>query len=361
MPAHGLAFEGSCSGVGKKSSESVDMPVDVEGDRRSSPELSVCIVTHDSRDIVRPALDSVRRVAADFAVEIIVVDNDSGDDTRLMIATEYPEVVVMHNDVNLGYAPAMNVALQRARGEFVLTLSHDGELKPGAVAVLLSFMQTHPEVGLAGPRTIDADGQVVTTLHHPNLMLTIWTEIVPLKSWLRRRLTIRRFITALWPNSSGLTSDYGSTHKAPVLDGGCLVISRRAIQAVGLLDEKLMQGPDDYDLCFRMNRAGLQTWYVAESEIVHRTRVKEDLRQLTPRYLRTLLPQLCYMYSKYHGRFRTTILCVSAYLLSLKLQRSAKRLYGMDSVQVKALQEASFFCLRPERYAYEYKRLWLGR
>jgi N-acetylglucosaminyl-diphospho-decaprenol L-rhamnosyltransferase len=169
---------------------------------------------------------------------------------------------------------------------------------------------------------------------------------------------MRRLLGRLWPNSSGLTSDYSTTHSAPILDGGCIIMRRNTLQAVGLLDEKLMQGPDDYDFCYRVSRAGFEIWYVAESEIIHRTHEKESVSRLSPTYLRTALPQTSYLYSKYHGRVRTAIYCFSAYLLALKWRRMVERLYGKDSVHMQAVVDGATFSLSPARYEREYRELW---
>jgi GT2 family glycosyltransferase len=324
---------------------------------RNEPVLTVCIVSYNAADDVRCALASIRRFV-DVEAEAIVVDNNSTDGTREMVATEFPEVQLVHNPDNEGYAPAMNIAFERARGRYVLALSQDAELQPGTARALVDFMDAHEDVGICGPRTIDGEGQIVTTLHHPSLMLSIWTQLIPVKSWLRRRASLRRWLTRLFPNSSGMTSDYGTSHEVAVLDGGCLLFRRAALNVTGFLDPRLMQGPDDYDSCFRMHRAGYRTWYVAEAEIVHRTYAKDDLHQLSPAYLRTQLPQLSYLYSKYHGRFWWRVFSMSAWLLNTKWRLEAAFRYGRNSRHVAALREASIFCLDPERYAREYRALW---
>jgi hypothetical protein len=321
------------------------------------PVLTVCIVSYNASEDVRRGLSSIR----DFAgvdTEVIVVDNNSTDDTRQMIAEEFPEVRLVHNPANEGYSPAMSLAMARARGRYVLAFSQDAELRPGAMPALVGFMETHPDAGACGPRTIDGEGQLVTTLHHPSLMLGIWTQLIPVKSWLRRHVGVRRWLTRLFPNSSGMTSDYGTSHRVAVLDGGCILFRRSALNAIGSLDPRLMQGPDDYDSCFRLHRAGFEVWYVAEAEIVHRTYVKDELHQLSVSYLRTQLPQWSYLYSKYHGRFWVRIFSFSVWLLNTKWRIEAARRYGGQSTHVAALREASMFCLHPDRYAREYRALW---
>jgi GT2 family glycosyltransferase len=316
------------------------------------------VVTYNSQDFLLKTIRSIAKYPIGLACELIVVDNGSLDDTVALAETAHPGVKVLRNDRNAGYAPAMNRALASARGEFLLTMSHDAELTAGAVSALVGFMRSHPNAGAAGPRTLDGHGGVVSTLHHPSLMLSVWTEIIPLRAWLRRRPWLRRLLGRIAPNSSGLTSDYSRTHRVAVIDGGCLIIRRSAIDRVGPLDERLMQGPDDYDFCYRLNRAGLETWYVAEAEVVHHSQLKEKASDLSLNSLRTRLPQMTYLYRKFNGRFTSRLFGLSAWLLLRKWRRELRRTYGADSLQAAALLRAEPYCLNPGRYARDYQQLW---
>jgi GT2 family glycosyltransferase len=319
------------------------------------------MVTYNSQDLLLKAIRSVERHVTGLSYELIVVDNGSSDGTVALAETAHPGVNILRNDRNTGYAPAMNRALASAGGEFVLTMSHDAELTAGAVSALVGFMRSHPNAGAAGPRTLDGHGGVVSTLHHPSLMLSVWTEIIPLRAWLRRRPWLRRLLGRIAPNSSGLTSDYSRTHRVAVLDGGCLIIRRSVTDRVGTLDERLMQGPDDYDFCCRLNRAGFETWFVAEAEVVHRSRPKEKASDLSLTSLRTRLPQMTYLYRKFNGRFSSRLFNLSAWLLLRKWRREVRRTYGSDSIQAAALSQAEPYCLNPGRYARDYQELWWGR
>ncbi len=315
---------------------------------QNSVDLSICIVTHDRCADIERALRSVFNYTGNCRIQVLVVDNNSTDGTLDFISRAYPQVNLIRNAVNAGYAPAMNTAFSRAVGQFILTLSHDAELKSGAIQALMEFMQAHPKAGILGPRTLDGDGNVVTTTHHPDLMLSIWTELIPLKQWLRRSPSIRAILGWLLPNSSGLTSNYSVTRQTAVLDGGCLLIRRTVLEQIGGLDPAIPQGPDDYDFCYRARQAGFEIWFVAESEIVHRTQPRERPTDLSLVYLRTRLPQWCYLYGKYHRGSSMLIFRWIAYLLAKKWEIELRHRYGKDSAQVTAVREAARVCLHPE-------------
>jgi GT2 family glycosyltransferase len=315
-------------------------------------KLSICIVAFNRPADLGAALSSVFRYCCGLRPEIIVVDNGSTVDVSGVVST-FPGVRLERTGRNIGYAAAMNIALRESHGRYILTLSHDAELKAGSARALIEFMDSHPRAGLAGPRTLDANGQVVTTLHHPNLLVTVWTEIVPIKPILRSTLWLRRLATALFRNTSGLTSDYTMTRQARVVDGGCILARREFLETVGLLDQNIPQGPDDYDWCFRAHQNGFEVWFVGESEIVHRQKLPENIANLSPEYLRIRLPQFCYLYGKYHSGLRHRFFCVSAYLLVQKGRLESRRHWPGNHEYDAALREASTLCLDQERYLRE--------
>ena len=321
-------------------------------------DLSVCIVAHNRIDDLDKALNSVVTHTEGLKTEIIVCDNNSADDVEAFITERYPGVILISNTSNLGYAPAMNSALKRARGRYVLTLSDDAAVKAGAVQALIGFMDKHPRAALAGPRTLNPDGQIVSSLHHPSLLVSIWTEIIPVRKWLRRSHLLRKMATMFIPNRSGLTSDYYTTHRVPLVDGGCLIARRECLNHVGFLDSCVPIGPDDYDLCYRVREAGYEVWFVAESEMIHRSSTREDVAAMLPSYLSTASPARCYVYGKYYQGIRARFFNLSSYLLILKWRIRIRRRLGRQSEHYAALRQAAELCLHPERYRSEHKAVW---
>jgi N-acetylglucosaminyl-diphospho-decaprenol L-rhamnosyltransferase len=313
-------------------------------------ELSICIVTHNRWHDVSSALASIFLHTGALCMEVIVVDNGCTDHTHCLIESKYPTVILLSTGRNLGYAPAMNLALARSRGRYVLMLSHDAELNADSAQALIRFMETHTSAGLAGPRTLDGAGNVTTTLHSPNLWLTLWGEIVPLKRWLRRFPQFRRLATMLARNTSGLTADYTESHQVPIIDGGCMMVRRQVLQVVGLLDPCIPQGPDDYDWCFRARAHGFEVWFVAESQVLHRSSPKEEFASLSAIYIRMRWPQVCYLYSKYHHGLGVKLFGLSAAVLIWKWRYQAWRLYGRRSKYDDMLRESLGLCLSLRKY-----------
>jgi GT2 family glycosyltransferase len=323
------------------------------------PQISVCIVTHAARqqDVER-ALESVFKYASDMSIEVILVDNGSTNQWPATLTERFPFVIVIQNKENMGYAPAMNLALRRSTARYVSCLSDDAEFLPGSVQVLFSFMEAHPKCGLCGPQVLNADGEMLSTRHHPNMLLSVWGEIVPIKSWLRRNKPLRKLLTFLLPNSSGLTSDYGRTAKVRTLCGTPILVRREFLNDVGLLDGNMPLGPDDYDWCYRAHQKGYEIWFVAESTMIHRQKPKEDPSRLRPINLFVQLPALLYYYQKNHNGLKLRLFRMSVLLLSLKWRWKIRRKHGTESLHYKAVEAGHRICLDTKQYLPEIVGNW---
>src|SRR4051794_33942485 len=115
-------------------------------------DVSIIIVGWNSRELLGPCLDSLRAMEPRRSCQVIVVDNASRDDTVAHLREHYPEVELIANAENVGFARGNNQGLERARGRTVLLLNPDTEVRPDAVPVLLDYLVEHPGVGACGPK-----------------------------------------------------------------------------------------------------------------------------------------------------------------------------------------------------------------
>src|ERR1700689_1574604 len=120
-------------------------------------DVSIVIVSFNTRDVLRECLQSVERESAGLRVEVLVVDNHSSDGSPEMIESEFPQVRLFRGDVNLGFASANNVALEVARGRYSVLLNSDAFLCPDAITLAVQYMDQQPSVGLAGARLVGRD------------------------------------------------------------------------------------------------------------------------------------------------------------------------------------------------------------
>ena len=122
------------------------------------PDVSVCIVNWNCRELLRACLASLHQQEQGVRIETIVVDNASSDGAADMVAAEFPEVILIRNAENRGFSRGNNQAAARATGRFLFFLNNDTWVPPGTLARLAAYAEAHPEVGMIGPRLRDAKG-----------------------------------------------------------------------------------------------------------------------------------------------------------------------------------------------------------
>ena len=138
-------------------------------------ELSIIVVTYNSRRHVRDCLESIQQTAGDIGHEVIVVDNASQDGTPNIIRNEFPNVYLIANPENLGFARGGNQGITQSQGRTILLLNPDTIVPPKTLATLLNEMKQSPETGLLGCRLLNADRSLQQSFGYE---VSIWNEVV---------------------------------------------------------------------------------------------------------------------------------------------------------------------------------------
>ena len=223
--------------------------------------VSIVILTWNSGRQIEACLASLAQGLSAFPSEIIVIDNDSQDETRTVIKKTWPQVQLVCNTENRGVAPARNQGIRLASGEYVLILDDDTVVQPGALDCLIRYMEDQPEVGLCGPKLTDADGELQLSCRWFPTLTDKLARRLPLAA--ARKVT-RKVEMADWDHQTIRAVDY--------VIGACQIIRRRALQEVGQFDERIFYGPEDVDLCLRLQQAGWQVTYNPDAVVVHKER-----------------------------------------------------------------------------------------
>ena len=205
--------------------------------------LTIVIINWNTRGYLLACLDSVEFVTKGFTVETIVVDNGSQDGSQDIVKKNYPWVSLIENKKNFGFAKAANDALRQIKGRYVLLLNPDTQVKEGAIASLISFMDQHPEAGIVGAHLLNADGSKQNSIaNFPSLT----TEL--LNKSLLRWLFPKKF--------PGKERDYPEPIEVDSVIGACMMVRREVLDQVGLLDEDYFLFLEETDWCYRMKKAG---------------------------------------------------------------------------------------------------------
>ena len=215
-------------------------------------KLSVVIVSYNVRELLTACIDSVVKAAEGIDTEVFVVDNKSVDDTIEVINRDYPWVHLINNKENLGFSKANNIAIRQAEGEYVLLLNPDTVVAEGTLRGAIEFMDLHPEAGGAGVRMHNADGTLA-----PESRRAVPTPLVAARKMLG--FTKRYYMSNLPWDKPG---------KIEVVSGAFMMLRRKAIDQVGLLDEDFFMYGEDIDLSYRLLKGGWQNWYLP-LDIIH--------------------------------------------------------------------------------------------
>ncbi len=206
-------------------------------------------------------LISLRKAAAGLRSEVIVVDNSSDDGSWQMVRGEYPEVRLLRNANNTGFARANNQGIDISNGRYVCLINSDVEVFPDTVRVLLEYMNVHQGVGIVGPKVLNTDH----TLQHSCRTLPTLRD-----SFFRALKLDTTFPnTSLFGSHQMMNWDYSYTREVEILSGCFWMIRRKALEDVGPLDDRFFIYGEDMDFCRRFHTSGWKIIFHPEAQIVH--------------------------------------------------------------------------------------------
>jgi GT2 family glycosyltransferase len=224
-------------------------------------DLSIVIISWNAKAYLEQCLSSVIAETRSLTTEIIVVDNASIDGSPEMVKAKFPQVKLICNSENLGFARANNLGIRQSCGEYICLVNSDVKVLPGCFYRLHDFMKSLPMVGMAGPRILNADGSLQASARQ---FPSLW------------RTCCRTFaLDKLFPNNPSFSGEvlplslYQQSQSVDALSG-CFWIMRRQAQArVGGLDEDFFMYKEDVDWCRRMHVAGWDLWYCQTAAAIH--------------------------------------------------------------------------------------------
>jgi GT2 family glycosyltransferase len=225
-------------------------------------DLSVIIVSFNVREYLKQCLLSVKKASGHIDCEIFVVDNNSEDDSIIMVRQQFPEVILIVNKVNRGFSAANNQAIKQAKGNFILLLNPDTIVGENTFSECIRFMKDHPDAGALGVRMVDGEGYFLReskrSLPTPGVAF------------------VKAFgLSTLFPHSQYFNRYYLShidsfkLSKTEVISGAYMLLRAEALKTAGLPDEIFFMYGEDIDLSYRILQSGYNNYYFPEVQIVH--------------------------------------------------------------------------------------------
>lgn len=277
-------------------------------------DLSVSIVSWNTRELLDGCLTSIYETTSDIGFEVIVVDNASSDGSAQMVREKHPQVCLLQNAGNVGFARANNQAYQASTGRCFLLLNPDTIALEGAMEGLVGFLDGNDEAGAVGPLVLNSDRSLqYSWARFP----TVWNEVVG---------RLDRSVDSL-PRSPVSVEEVRSLgpFEADWVGGCCLMVKREAIQQIGLMDESLFMYCEETDWCMRLRSAGWKVWVEPAVEILHLG--GQSSKQVSAQSTCYLWESKRKYFTKHSGRFVGSVLG-----LALSAKHCAKGMIGAAKV-----------------------------
>lgn len=223
--------------------------------------LSIIIVNYKSKGLLKQCLRGIydAKLALDF--EVIVVDNASHDGSEVMVRRYFPQVHLIMAKENKGFGAGNNLGLAVAKGEYILILTPDVAVFPGAVEDLHRYILAHPQVGLVGPKLINPDGSIQSSAYlFPSFMMAIFRR-TPFGKLPAAKRQLQRYLMRDW--------DHNDSRPVGWVLGACFLARADQLKKLQGFDEAFFLYVEDTDLCRRFWQIGAEVHYVHTAEMVH--------------------------------------------------------------------------------------------
>lgn len=224
-------------------------------------DLSIIIVSWNAKAYLQKCIESIIRETSNYKKEIIVVDNASTDGSGELIKEKFQQVVLICNDVNLGFAKANNIGIRKSTGKYILLINSDVEVSKGCIDQMVLFMEQHPEIGMLGPQIIDSNGNLQRScMGFPTLWNT-FCRAVALDTIFPKVKIFGKYLMTPW--------QHNTIRDVDVINGCFWMVRHETLWRVGLLDERFFIYAEDKDWCKRFWAAGWKVVYFPNARAVH--------------------------------------------------------------------------------------------
>jgi GT2 family glycosyltransferase len=225
-------------------------------------QISVIILNYNVRFFLEQCVLSVEKALQNIEGEIIVIDNNSPDDSCAMMKQRFPNVKLIENKENTGFPKGNNIGVAVAKGEYLCILNPDTVVAEDTFEKLLAFAKTKTDLGIIGCKLIDGTGHFL-----PESKRSIPTPFVA--------ITKMAGLYKMFPKVSAFGKYYAShlseneTGKVDVLVGAFMLMRREFYEQLNGFDEAFFMYGEDIDLCYRSLQLGKSNYYFSETTVIH--------------------------------------------------------------------------------------------
>lgn len=222
------------------------------------PDITVVLVSYNTAHLLEPLFASLYKTRGALKLQVIVVDNISRDDSVTILRTRYPDVELIENKANVGFARANNQALPHARGRYLLLLNTDAFVAPDTLQKTIEYMDTHPSCGVLGVKLVGRDGSLQPSCRYFPTPWNVFLTTTGLKRFFPR--------TRLVDN---MAWDHASVRECDWVPGCYYLVRRQVIDQVGLFDPRYFLYCEEIDHCRAVRKSGWSVVYYPFTQVVH--------------------------------------------------------------------------------------------
>jgi GT2 family glycosyltransferase len=224
-------------------------------------DISIIIVNWNTQTYLRTCLESIQATARGLQVQIIVVDNASSDDSVKMVKRDFPRVLLLPQQDNLGFAAGNNEGIRFATGRHLFFINSDVKVLDGCIEQLYALLESRPQTGLAGPRILDRNGSTQRSCMSRPTLWNTFCRTVYLDKLLPHWSLFSSLLLGHW--------NHDTQRQVEVINGCFWAARREAIDVVGPLDERFFMYGEDVDWCTRFAQAGWEILFHPQAQAIH--------------------------------------------------------------------------------------------
>jgi GT2 family glycosyltransferase len=260
-------------------------------------DISIIIVSWNTKDYLLKCLDAVDRHSGNLDLEIIVVDNGSSDQSSQAVMEQYPDVKIIQNDVNTGFVKANNQGFALSTGKYILLLNTDAFINSSTLPNFYEHMENYPDTGAAGCKLLYEDQTLQRSCYSfPTILTELW-QFLFLDRIFKNSRIFGKYKMTYW--------DFNDMREVDSVMGACMILRRKAVDRVGLFDEKIFMYSEEVDLCYRLKKDDWKVRFVPTASAIHiwgGSSVQTPLQSFL-----NLYKSRVYFFRKHYGNFHASI------------------------------------------------------
>ena len=221
--------------------------------------VDIVIINYNNASIILSCIESIYNTASEIVNDIIIVDNDSSDNSLQLIREKYPKVKIIENPSNYGYAKAVNIGVRASFTDYVIVSNSDVIFLNDSISTLTNYLINNEDVGTAGAQQLYPNGDWHRSYgHYPGILSSVLELflLAPLSRLIRhlfwKKLPIDRF-----------------QKEVGYADGGVLAVKKQAFNNINGFDEDFFFYSEEADFCYRLKKSGWIVMFNPKAKVIH--------------------------------------------------------------------------------------------